>query len=169
VHESRTDRAKPVRRADLPAAILARMPALHRRARRGMTLVELLAMLAVAALLAALAGRSAVQLRDALLVRQTARTLAGAFAAARATALAQDTVALLLVTPGLVQVRQSGDTLDALRAVLRDVDSVEGAPRVHRFAPDGLMLDAGNATYVLRRGAAARRVIIAKYGRVRIE
>jgi hypothetical protein len=31
------------------------------------------------------------------------------------------------------------------------------------------MLDVGNATYVLRRGRATRRVIVAKYGRTRIE
>jgi len=46
---------------------------------------------------------------------------------------------------------------------------LDGAPRLHRFAPDGLMLDAGNATYVLRRGSTTRRVIVAKYGRTRIE
>lgn len=145
------------------------MPIDTHRAQRGLTLLELVMAIAIGALLLALGGGSAMQLRDRIAVRTAALRLADAFAAARATALAQDAVTLLVITPRLAQVRRLGDTLDAARVPLEEITLLEGAPRTHRFAPDGLMLDAGNATYELQRGSARRRVVVAKYGRVRIE
>lgn len=137
--------------------------------RRGFTLLELLAALAIGGVLLTLGIRSLVTMRDALAVRTASRTLAGAFSIARATALAQHETVLLLVTPEVALVRHAGAADDSWRAVLDDNVQLEGAPRIHRYAPDGLMLDVGAATYTLRRGASMRRVIVAKYGRVRIE
>jgi len=102
-------------------------------------------------------------------VRHAARLLADAFGTARSTALAQHGVMQLVVTPQSLTIRRSRDLFDMQRTPLPSLDALDGAPRLHRFAPDGLMLDAGNATYVLRRGSTTRRVIVAKYGRTRIE
>ena len=143
---------------------------LHRpRARVGTTLIELLVILAIGSIVLSTAVLSVVHLRNALQVRHAARVLAGALGTARSTALAKHRVMQLVVTPQLLVIRASRDLRDLHRLPLPPLDELDGAPRLHRFAPDGLMLDAGNATYVLRRGSAVRRVIVAKYGRTRIE
>jgi len=139
------------------------------RARSGTTLIELLLALVGSGIMLAMAVLGVVRLRDALHVRHAARLLADAFGTARSTALAQHGVMQLVVTPQSLTIRRSRDLADVQRTPLPPLDAVDGAPRLHRFAPDGLMLDVGNATYVLRRGSTTRRVIVAKYGRTRIE
>lgn len=139
------------------------------RSCRGLALADLLAALAVAALAAAVLALPLQRLREAHATRAGAERLAEAFAEARSTAQRQGRVVLLLVEPAAAHVRLAGDTVDQRTLPLPPLDALEGAPRLHRYAPDGLLLDAGAATYTLRAGTAVRRVIVAKYGRVRLE
>lgn len=131
--------------------------------------MELLAAAALAALLAAAIALPLQRLRAAQRVRHAAEVLADAFASARSAAQLHGRVALLLVEPAAAHVRLAGDTTDQRTLSLPPLDRLDGAPRLHRYAPDGLLLDAGAATYTLQAGTAQRRVIVAKYGRVRLE
>lgn len=138
--------------------------------RRGATLVELLVVLALLAVLLGLAAPRAVHLRDGLAAWHAAEALREAIRLQRAFARAQRRVTVLELGGAAWRIVLEGDSTALWTHGAADPHvSWSGRPARLRAAPDGLLLGAANATVVVRRGAAERRVVIAKYGRVRLE
>lgn len=139
--------------------------------RRAFTLLECLAVLALMGLLAAIAVPRAAGLLDRARTTAAAERLARALAVARQLASAQGSVTVLAIGDSTLTVTRAADGAllwrEAGAAAL--AVQVRGTPREHRFAPGGLGLGLANATYELVRGRSVVRVVVSRYGRVRVE
>jgi prepilin-type N-terminal cleavage/methylation domain-containing protein len=148
-----------------PAAILLGMT-------RGFTLVELL--LAVA-LLAAVAGIAIPRLQrplDRLAVERVAYDLAAAHFRARTTAIARNSVTLLMVSPDSIRMRIMAGR-DTVAKWAREGGAaygvqVTGSSRWLRFHPAGIGFGVANGSWTISRGATQRRVIVSRLGRLRV-
>jgi len=142
--------------------------------RRGITLVEMMVVLALLALGAVLAVPAMAGLRDRLLVHQAAAELVGAHARARLLARAEGRVALLTLTADTLVVRivqGPADTVERWRTGGPATWGVSctGLPRQVGFAPAGVSFGLANGSYTLSRGSARRQVIVSRYGRIRVQ
>lgn len=144
------------------------MPAIRSPAHGGQTLLELLICLVIAGVALAMSVPRYGAWRDAVAAREATSELTGAFASARETAVVRGGFASVVLDQvhGLATVDVAGRvawrhdlagrygiTLSANR------DSVVYDPR-------GLGYGASTATIVIRRGAAAETVTVARLGRV---
>ena len=136
--------------------------------RRGTTLVELLIVLVLMALLAAIVIPAFGARGDRLAARRAAAEVGGAFSTAREIALARAApAAVLLDSIGpAVTVRVGAETL-LRRMPLADGVLMRTTRDSMAYAPDGLGIGAANLTVVLRRGAAAETVAVSRLGRAR--
>lgn len=142
--------------------------------RNGITLLELLMVIILAGMLAAIALPGIAGLHDRLAVDAAAQGVAGAHTRARTAAEAEHRTMILTLTADsllLRAVESPGDTIERWRGdgpADRDV-SVAGMPRSVAFAPSGVTMGFANATYTLVRGSARKQVIVSRYGRVRVQ
>lgn len=140
---------------------------------RGTTSLELLTVLVLAAIVAALCVPSLRYAMDRLAVGNAAQEVARAHTEARLTAFTTQRTALLMIAPDSIVLRtaRDGDTLLVWHrpGPASNGVAVTGGPHLFRFLPYGYSTGASNTTYVLSRGGARRQVIIARYGRVRIQ
>lgn len=140
---------------------------------RGFSLPELVVVIGLTALVTALVVPALLHARDRMAVQAAAEQLILAHREARLAAITSQQVALLRLAP---------DTLELRTALGRDTTlvwrragplayglDVIGNPRVLRFIPYGYTIGGSNTTYTLRKGAAQRKVIISRLGRVRLE
>lgn len=139
---------------------------------RGTTLLELLLALVLAGLLAAVATPPIITTRDRLLVALHARHLAAAHTDTRLAALLTGARAELTVTSAAYQQRRlvGGSLAPAWSRPGPDADGVllTGPATPITFDSRGYSLGVANRTYLLRRGAASRQVVISRLGRLRI-
>ena len=139
---------------------------------RGTTLLELLLVLLITAIVAALASPAVGALRNQLLVDEVAEVVAGAHARARLLAPVEQRVILLTLTADslvLRTVESPSDTTERWHAAGPAASGVQvsGFPRTVSFAPSGVAFGFSNGTYRFTRGAAQAQVIVSRYGRVR--
>jgi type II secretory pathway pseudopilin PulG len=141
---------------------------------RGTSLLEILLVLVLVGLIAALARPATTTLRDQLRVQEAASLVAGAHARARLLATVERRVMLLTLTPDSLVVRaveSPRDTVERWRTAgpaLAGV-AVSGLPRSVTFAPSGVAFGFANGSYGFSRGTARKQVIVSRYGRVRQE
>ncbi|MGQ0703754.1 MAG: GspH/FimT family pseudopilin [Gemmatimonadales bacterium] len=143
--------------------------------RRGYTLLELVVVLAVIALLAAILVPGSARAADRIAVEHQATRILLAYRLAWSAARAHQVLALLRVTPDSIAirtVRSAGDP-DTVLVSLSPGPTAAGvslASPAHTFVfgPDGIGLGVSNTTHLLVRGNASRRVIVSRLGRVRI-
>lgn len=140
---------------------------------RGFSLTELIVVVALTALASALVVPTLFHARDRMAVQAAAEQIVLAHREARLAAVSSQRVALLRLAPDTLELRTAlgADTTLLWRRAgpLSYGVEVVGNPRVLRFIPFGYTIGGSNTTYTLRRGAAQRKVIISRLGRVRVE
>jgi Tfp pilus assembly protein FimT len=143
--------------------------------RRGATVFELLAALAIVGVIAGVAVPGASALADRLAVEHEAARVMMAYRSAWLAARREHRLSLLRITPDSLAIRtvaSAGAPDTALHSVspgpaLAGV-ALASPPHTAVFAPDGVAMGLSNATHVLRKGGAQRRVVVSRLGRVRI-
>lgn len=138
--------------------------------RTGFVLIELLVAMTVAALLAAIAVPRLADIADAAAVREEAARLVAAIDAGRGAAIRLDAVARLELTDLRYRVTAviGADSVTAWQqpGPLATRVALHGAGQPIAFAPDGLALGVANRTITLSRGAATRRIVLSRLGRL---
>lgn len=160
-----TVRSARIRCADLAAPLqYASMP------RTGTTLLELALVIVILGILAAIAVPRITLIADEAAVRHQAHRLVGALDAARGAGIRLGTPAGLTVGTARLTVAASvGGVPTTVWDAPGPTDegvSVSGAGAPIMFGPAGLAVGASNRTIVLSRGAASRRVVISRLGRI---
>jgi prepilin-type N-terminal cleavage/methylation domain-containing protein len=142
---------------------------------RGVTLVEVVIVLAVIALLAGMVVPGSAALADRLAVEHQAARLLTAYRSAWVTARMQQRLAILRVTADTLAIRtvQSADDPDTVLAWIAPGPAAAGVAltspaHTSVFGPDGLGMGLANTSHVLVKGGATRRVVVSRLGRVRI-
>lgn len=137
--------------------------------RRGTTLPELVVVLTVVGVLAAVGTVRVGALRDRMSVRSATTETVAAFATARRWSIsrAARTAVLIDQENASIVVQSFADTIAHRR--LREVHgvSITASRDSMAYAPNGLGYGASNLTLILRRGAAAETVVVSRLGRVR--
>ncbi len=143
--------------------------------RRGVTLLELLGVLAVVGLVAGMAVPRTAYLADRLAVEHEAGRLLVAHRTAWLFARTQHRLSLLRITPESLAVRTlvSAGHPDTVLVWLASGPARAGvtlasASHTTVFGPDGVAMGLANFTHMLTKGGAARRVVVSRLGRVRI-
>jgi len=140
---------------------------------RGFTLIELALALLIAGLMAILAAGPVLGLRDRLAVDQAARDIVALHARARLLAMVESRPIRLDigVDSSLMRVIADGDTITRWRGAGLSAEpaSVSGPARPLWFSPAGVTYGVSNATWVVTRGSAEKRVVVSRWGRIRIE
>lgn len=138
--------------------------------RRGVTLVEMLIVLAVMGLLASWAVPKLSAWSDWIAVETASREVAAFYSAARFAAAQRGTRIRVQFAPDSLRATFEGrrDSLFRVRAgpLSRGV-SLHASQAVVRIGSSGYGWGAGNTTLVLRRGKALDSIIISRLGRVR--
>jgi len=140
---------------------------------RGSSLPELIVVIALVAIASALVVPSLRYAMDRRSVENATQAFIQAHAEARLVAIESQRTALLTLSADSMVLRtaRGGDTLVVWRrpGPASFGVTVTGPAHLFRFIPYGYSIGASNTSYTLTRGAARRKVIIARYGRVRVE
>jgi len=137
--------------------------------RRGITLIELVVVLAIVGVLCAIGIPHLLRFLDRSRVRHATNEIVTTLALARSTALVRQVNVATLFDP----VRSSVTVTIGLDTLLaRNLGAVHGVTvRSNRdstvYGPTGLGYGAANQTVIVRRGSAADSVVVSRLGRVR--
>ncbi|MEP7086133.1 MAG: GspH/FimT family pseudopilin [Gemmatimonadota bacterium] len=137
--------------------------------REGFSLLEQLVVLVVMAILIAIAGPRLLSALDQSAVRDARMQLVSALSSARGSAQSRsERVSVALdSTAGLLRILAGADTL-LVRPLRAELGVVFAASRdTVTYGASGRGYGAANSTIVLRRGAAAETVFVARLGRAR--
>ncbi|MCU0633655.1 MAG: prepilin-type N-terminal cleavage/methylation domain-containing protein [Gemmatimonadaceae bacterium] len=135
--------------------------------RSGVTLLELLVVVALIGVLAMAASGRVSRLAAQWGVRQATRAAIGAFTRARLEAqVSGQRTAVVIAPPYDILVVRQGDTLSHLSTAALRV-ALEGSRDSMAYVGSGLAWGASNLSLVLRRGDAADTVFVSRLGRVR--
>lgn len=141
--------------------------------RRGSSLPELVVVVALTALASGLGVPALLHALDRRLVEAAARQLVDVHREARLVSVQTQRLALLRLTADTLELRtaRGSDTTLVWRRPGPRAFGVEvvGNPRVLRFIPYGYTIGGSNTSYAISKGAARRKVIISRLGRVRVE
>jgi len=140
---------------------------------RGATLPELVVALSIVGLVLGIATPRLSEPLDTLVVEHAAGEIAGAHARARVAAVVESRVTLLHISPDSL-VMESVEPAGPVRRWSMPGPGplgvvMTGGARTLTFSPAGITMGFSNASWTLTKGAATRRVVISRLGRVRIE
>jgi Tfp pilus assembly protein FimT len=137
--------------------------------RRGMTIVELLVMMAILGAMAAIAVPRAVTTMDRFSVRGAAQDVVLAIAAARAAASDRSTYVSFVADPrtGRVRAVSGGETLLERDLARTRGIRLEASRESVTFAPGGLGWGAANTTVIVSKGTRSDTIVMSRLGRVR--
>jgi Tfp pilus assembly protein FimT len=138
--------------------------------RRGMTIVELLVMMAILGAMAAIAVPRAVTTMDRFSVRGATQDVVLAIAAARAAASDRSAYVSFVVDPRTGRVRavvSGGETLLERDLARTRGIRLEASRESVTFAPGGLGWGAANTTVIVTKGTRSDTIVMSRLGRVR--
>jgi prepilin-type N-terminal cleavage/methylation domain-containing protein len=138
--------------------------------RRGVTLLELVLVLAILGLVAGIAIPPFQRVADSLAVHNAALEIVSAHRRARFSAILKNQMVELTIRADSLAIRIPGIPGDLWHAAGPDADGVSltGPSRPLVFSPVGLTVGVSNASFRLSRGAATRTVIVSRLGRLRV-
>lgn len=141
--------------------------------RHGSSLPELLTICALTALVSGVAVPALRHAMDRRAVEEAARIIILAHREGRYAAITIHQQTLLRLAPDTIELRAvvgRDTTLLWRRPGPRSLGvTVTGSAHTVRFIPYGYSIGASNTSYTIARGAARRRVVISRLGRVRVE
>ncbi len=143
--------------------------------RRGVTLLELVVVLAIIGVLAGVVAPGASLLADRVTVEHEAARILSAYRSAWLTARMQHRLVLLRITADSLAIR-TVLTAGAAETTLTWVTpgpavagvSLTSPSHTTVFAPDGVAMGLSNTSHKLQKGGAKRQVVVSRLGRVRI-
>jgi hypothetical protein len=141
----------------------------HPRRRRGSTLVEQIALLALLGVLATVSIRGIARLLDATWVHIATRDVADLLALAReqATATGTRTAVRFDEAAGHVAVHAGTDTVARYDFSAHGRVAMEATRDSMAYAPSGLGFGAANLRVVIQKGASAETLTVSRLGRVK--
>lgn len=141
--------------------------------RRGFALVELALVLGLAGLIATFAMPPLLGVRDRLAVDAVIYDLAALHSRARLMAMVESRAVQLDIRADSIVIRVVAGTDTVTRwagpGTAQQPARVSGPSRTLWFAPTGVTYGVSNATWVVARGAVERRLVVSRWGRVRME
>ena len=141
--------------------------------RRGVTLIELTCIIVILGIMSAIMLPVAARPLTTIAVESAAHQLVRAHMRARMAALRTNRVALLRLTADslVVYLLDGRDTLPEWKRQGPAADGITltGPTRLLRFTPTGISFGVSNGTWIVSKGNVTRRVVISRYGRVRVE
>jgi prepilin-type N-terminal cleavage/methylation domain-containing protein len=138
--------------------------------RSGTTVVELLVVMAILGVLAAIAVPRAVTAMDRMCVRGATQDVVLTLAAARAAASRRGAYVSFVADTraGRVRAVAGGETLVERDLIHARGVKLEASRESVTFAPGGLGWGAANTTVIVSRGTRSDTVVMSRLGRVRI-
>lgn len=136
--------------------------------RTGHTLIQLAIVLTLLGILLGLAAPRLSGALDGIHAGQAAARIALAHGRARATALAEQRIARVVLTTDSLVVLVGDSVRWRVPGPAMDGTGLLSEPEETSYAPNGLAMGAANARYILTRGAARIEVFVSRLGRVRI-
>ena len=138
--------------------------------RAGVALIEIMLVLVILAIVAAIAAPRIVAIADAAAVRDETIRLIAAIDATRGAAVRLDDIASLTITATIYRasIIDGSDTLTVWTqsgAATNGV-SITGAGTPMTFGPAGLAMGVSNRTMTLSKGTAQRKVVLSRLGRL---
>lgn len=141
--------------------------------RRGVTLIELACIIVILGIMSAIMLPVAARPLTTIAVESAAHQLVRAHMRARMAALRTNQVALLRLTADslVVNLLDGRDTVPEWKREGPAADGITltGPTRLLRFTPTGISFGVSNGTWIVSKGSVTRRVVISRYGRVRVE
>ncbi len=137
--------------------------------RRGVTLAEIMLVLAVMGIALGVAVPPLIGALDRIEVAAAASHIAAAHTRARLLAVTRNQVVVLTVDSLalVIRSRNSPALLWSASGPAQAGVSLTGSGRAFTFSPEGFSLGLSNATLRVSRGKATRAVIVSRLGRVR--
>jgi len=138
--------------------------------RRGVTLLELALVLAIAGLIVGIAVPRFQRVADSLAVHHAALELVSAHRRARISAILQNRMLELTIRADSLTIRIPGAPTDLWHAAGPQAEGVSltGPTYPLLFSPVGFTVGVSNGSFRLSRGAATRTVIVSRLGRLRV-
>lgn len=138
--------------------------------RHGLTLPEIMMVLAILGLTMGITALRIADLQDSLSVEQEAQRIAGAHRRGRMAAISSGRPAILRVGPDSIGIGLAGNPGDLWGSAGPAASGVTlaGPIRQMTFSPAGYSTGLSNASFRLTRGSAQRTVVVSRLGRVRI-
>ena len=141
--------------------------------RRGVTLIELTCIIVILGILSAIVLPVAAGPLNVIAVDNAAHQLVRAHMRGRMAALRTNQVALVQLTAEslVVNLLKGHDTVPEWKREGPAADGITltGPTRLLRFTPYGISFGVSNGTWVVSRGGVTKRVVISRYGRVRVQ
>jgi len=143
--------------------------------RRGFTLIEVLIVIGIVGILTAVVVPGFGRAADRWAVEHQTMRIVLAYRQAWVTARSQQRLALLRISADSITIRttRSSGSPDTMVVSVEPGPSLAGVDlqspaHTAVFGPDGIGMGAANATHVLVKGSATRRIVVSRLGRVRV-